>query len=57
MDFLSSVPTTVEQSELTLEFIPRGEKGSRPSHLRLPIYTLMCPPNFSTLHYYDVSLC
>lgn len=53
-EFLSSVPEVLEQPELTLEFVGRGEKGSIPSHARLPIHILQCPANFSTLDYYDV---
>ncbi|XP_035710567.1 biotin--protein ligase [Folsomia candida] len=52
-DFLSAVPPTLKQSELTLEFTPRGGKGSQPSHTLFPIHTLECPTNFSTLDYYE----
>ncbi|ODM94726.1 Biotin--protein ligase [Orchesella cincta] len=53
VDFLTSNPSTVQQAELTVEFIPRGEKGSLPSHLRFPIRILECPQNFSTVEYYE----
>lgn len=36
-----------------MEFCPRGEKGAPPTHSLLPIRVLECPPNFSTLLYYD----
>ena len=54
-DFLGSVPSVVQQSALTVEFIPMGSQGSKPSHERFPVKTLECPQNFSTLDYFNVS--
>jgi biotin--protein ligase len=53
-EFMAHFPTTIEQSGLTLEFIPKEvTKYSRPSHDRLPIHYLQCPPNFSTVSYFE----
>ncbi|CAL8133784.1 unnamed protein product [Orchesella dallaii] len=53
VEFLTSNPSTVQQADLTVEFIPRGEKGSLPSHLRFPVRILECPLKFSTVEYYE----
>ncbi|CAG7719436.1 unnamed protein product, partial [Allacma fusca] len=41
------------QSDLTIEFIPRGTKGTKPSHERFPVKLLECPEKFSTLDYFN----
>jgi len=54
LGFLSSLPPRVDQPDLSIEFIPRGEKGSNPSHQLFPVRFFECPKYFSTLQYFDV---
>ncbi|CAG7817407.1 unnamed protein product, partial [Allacma fusca] len=52
-NFLADISPVIQHSNLTIEFVPAGLEGSRPSRDRFPVKSLGYPANFSRGDYFN----